>query len=133
MYLYGIELFKENLFYTFRFNKLAQKVFLNNLFSGYLSQFRFLWSYALNVYNVKLGHVSKLLCTLQDYIHPLEISLYLINEKDYIPWAAANTVLNYLDIVLSGSEVYNLFQVGWVCIEIVCWRTEANDFLKYYL
>lgn len=52
-----------------------------------------------------------LLFTLQNYFHPLTISHYLIKEKDYIPWAAANSALNYLDIVLSGSSVYPFYQV----------------------
>ncbi|CAH0407481.1 unnamed protein product [Chilo suppressalis] len=44
------------------------------------------------------------------YVHPLQIATYLRNELDYIPWAAANSAFNYLDVVLSGTNVYSLFQ-----------------------
>lgn len=47
----------------------------------------------------------------KNYVYAFEVSRYLVQEVDYIPWASANTALNYLDIVLSGSEVYDLFQV----------------------
>ncbi|KPJ03370.1 Aminopeptidase N [Papilio xuthus] len=45
-----------------------------------------------------------------NYVHAFEISRYLVQEADYIPWASANSALNYLDIVLSGSDVYDLFK-----------------------
>ncbi|CAH0605709.1 unnamed protein product [Chrysodeixis includens] len=45
-----------------------------------------------------------------NYQHAFEISRYLVKEKDYIPWGAANPAFTYLDGVLSGSNVYNLFQ-----------------------
>ncbi|XP_026755770.2 aminopeptidase N-like [Galleria mellonella] len=45
-----------------------------------------------------------------NYLYPFEISKYLVQEKDYIPWAAANAAFSYLDIVLSFTEVYNLYK-----------------------
>ncbi|CAH0725368.1 unnamed protein product, partial [Brenthis ino] len=45
-----------------------------------------------------------------EYVIAFEVSRYLINETDYIPWGAANAAFSYLDIVLSGSEAYRLFQ-----------------------
>ncbi|XP_013142058.1 PREDICTED: aminopeptidase N-like [Papilio polytes] len=45
-----------------------------------------------------------------NYVHAFEISRYLVQEADYIPWASANTALSYLDIVLSGSDVYDLYK-----------------------
>nr|ACF34999.1 Cry1Ab-RR resistance protein APN2 [Ostrinia furnacalis] len=45
-----------------------------------------------------------------NYNYALEISRYLVREEDYIPWAAANAAFAYLDVVLTGSEVYHLFQ-----------------------
>ncbi|CAH0725367.1 unnamed protein product, partial [Brenthis ino] len=45
-----------------------------------------------------------------EYDIAFEVSRYLINETDYIPWGAANAAFSYLDIVLSGSEAYRLFQ-----------------------
>ncbi|XP_050343242.1 aminopeptidase N-like [Nymphalis io] len=45
-----------------------------------------------------------------DYLHAFEVSRYLINETDYIAWGAANAAFSYLDIVLSGSDAYQLFQ-----------------------
>ncbi|KAG6458903.1 aminopeptidase N [Manduca sexta] len=44
------------------------------------------------------------------YKNAFEISRYLEMEKDYIPWAAANPAFNYLDIVLSGANSYNLYR-----------------------
>ncbi|KAJ0178635.1 hypothetical protein K1T71_005410 [Dendrolimus kikuchii] len=45
-----------------------------------------------------------------NYEHPFEISRYLVKETDYIPWAAANPAFNYLEMVLTGSPVYQLYQ-----------------------
>nr|ASU92546.1 aminopeptidase N [Achaea janata] len=45
-----------------------------------------------------------------NYRHPFEISRYLVNEQDYIPWAAVNPAFTYLDVVLSESPVYDEFR-----------------------
>ncbi|KAM3967320.1 aminopeptidase N [Aphomia sociella] len=45
-----------------------------------------------------------------NYLYPLEISRYLVQEKDYIPWAAANAAFNYLDVALSATSVYDLYK-----------------------
>ncbi|XP_064071371.1 aminopeptidase N-like [Vanessa tameamea] len=45
-----------------------------------------------------------------DYRYAFEVSRYLINETDYIAWGAANAAFSYLDIVLTGSKAYQLFQ-----------------------
>ncbi|KAJ8733116.1 hypothetical protein PYW08_001414 [Mythimna loreyi] len=44
------------------------------------------------------------------YEYAFRISSYLVKEKDYIPWGAANPAFTYLDTVLSSSSQYNLFQ-----------------------
>ncbi|KAL4705520.1 hypothetical protein ACJJTC_011462 [Scirpophaga incertulas] len=44
------------------------------------------------------------------YRYPMQIARYLVKEKDYIPWASANAAFNYLDAVLSGSDVYDLYK-----------------------
>ncbi|XP_060801844.1 aminopeptidase N [Amyelois transitella] len=45
------------------------------------------------------------------YDFAFEISQYLVQENDYIPWAAANAAFTYLDTALSGAPaVYRLFQ-----------------------
>ncbi|XP_041970230.1 aminopeptidase N-like [Aricia agestis] len=45
-----------------------------------------------------------------DYSIAFDVSRYLVNETDYIPWASASSAFNYLDVVLSGTSVYTLFQ-----------------------
>ncbi|CAK1599088.1 unnamed protein product [Parnassius mnemosyne] len=45
-----------------------------------------------------------------NYVHAFEISRYLVAETDYIAWASANSALSYLEVVLSGSEAYDLFR-----------------------
>ncbi|KAJ2952371.1 hypothetical protein O0L34_g4655 [Tuta absoluta] len=45
-----------------------------------------------------------------NYTLPFEISRYLVNEKDYVPWGSVNNAFNYLNVVLSGTSVYELFQ-----------------------
>ncbi|KAG7308130.1 DNA-(apurinic or apyrimidinic site) lyase [Plutella xylostella] len=45
-----------------------------------------------------------------DYSLAFDLSQYLVQERDYIPWAAANAAFNYLNSVLSGSSVHPLFQ-----------------------
>ncbi|XP_046963149.1 aminopeptidase N-like [Vanessa cardui] len=45
-----------------------------------------------------------------DYRYAFEVSRYLINETDYIAWGAADAAFSYLDVVLAGSEAYQLFQ-----------------------
>ncbi|XP_028036144.1 aminopeptidase N-like [Bombyx mandarina] len=67
-----------------------------------------------------------------NYNLPFEISRYLINEKDYIPWAAINPAFNYLDIVLTGSSVYNLFREYLLTLtaplyDEIGWEATANE------
>ncbi|XP_050667558.1 aminopeptidase N-like [Leptidea sinapis] len=45
-----------------------------------------------------------------NYEYAFEVSRYLTNESDYIAWGAANAAFNYLDVVLSSTPVYELFQ-----------------------
>ncbi|XP_063377434.1 aminopeptidase N-like [Cydia fagiglandana] len=45
-----------------------------------------------------------------DYRLAFELSLYLEEEKDYIPWGSVQRAWNYLDVVLSGSAAYDIFQ-----------------------
>ncbi|XP_052740598.1 aminopeptidase N-like [Bicyclus anynana] len=44
------------------------------------------------------------------YSNAFDVSRYLVNETDYIPWGSANSAFTYLDTVLSGSPAYNLFK-----------------------
>ncbi|KAI5638669.1 peptidase family m1 domain-containing protein [Phthorimaea operculella] len=45
-----------------------------------------------------------------NYTLPFEISRYLVKEKDYIPWGSVNNAFSYLSVVLSGTDVYELYQ-----------------------
>ncbi|XP_048007483.1 aminopeptidase N-like [Leguminivora glycinivorella] len=45
-----------------------------------------------------------------DYQLAFQLSLYLEDEKDYIPWGSVQPAWNYLDVVLSGSAAYEIFQ-----------------------
>ncbi|XP_045494019.1 aminopeptidase N-like [Colias croceus] len=45
-----------------------------------------------------------------NYQYAFEVSRYLVNETDYIAWGAADAAFSYLDVVLSGSDTYPLFQ-----------------------
>ncbi|CAK1546283.1 unnamed protein product [Leptosia nina] len=45
-----------------------------------------------------------------DYEFALDVSRYLVNESDYIPWGSANNAFAYLDVVLSGTDAYPHFQ-----------------------
>ena len=57
-----------------------------------------------------------------DYTIPLEISEYLVNEDDYIPWSSALTGLGSIGVVLRSKEGYPYYQVRWLSAgrEIVC-------------
>ncbi|XP_038223211.1 aminopeptidase N-like [Zerene cesonia] len=45
-----------------------------------------------------------------NYEYAFEVSRYLVNETDYIAWGAADAAFSYLDVVLSGTSTYSLFQ-----------------------
>lgn len=47
-----------------------------------------------------------------NYNIALNITHYLISERDYIPWRAAITALSYLDTILYSSPVYDEWQVS---------------------
>ena len=36
---------------------------------------------------------------------------YLQNEEEYIPWQTASSELSYIDMMLSETNIYGLFQV----------------------
>ncbi len=42
----------------------------------------------------------------------LDITLYLSNETDYVPWQAAINALGYLEDMLSKTGAFGSFQVG---------------------
>jgi len=44
------------------------------------------------------------------YESALSLTRYLASERDYLPWRAATTALNYLDIMLFSSSVYDEWQ-----------------------
>ena len=50
---------------------------------------------------------------------PLEIPLgmleYLKMEKNYVPWLEASRQINYLDVFLQETDVYDIFKVGLYC------------------
>ncbi|XP_072939565.1 aminopeptidase N-like [Epargyreus clarus] len=45
-----------------------------------------------------------------NYNFAFDISRYLRQEQDYIPWGSADAAYTYLDVVLSGTPAYQLFQ-----------------------
>nr|AAD31184.1 aminopeptidase N 2 [Lymantria dispar] len=45
-----------------------------------------------------------------NYEYAFNLSSYLVQEKDYIPWASVNPAFNYLAMVLSESEVFEEYQ-----------------------
>ena len=48
---------------------------------------------------------------LLKYEVALEVTSYLKNEKDYLPWAAALSGIEYLDEMLKGTTSYGHFKV----------------------
>lgn len=54
-----------------------------------------------------------------DYSIPLELSGYLVREKDYGPWLAAIKSFNFIDIMLSGlPDVRRAFKVLHTCYRL---------------
>ena len=57
---------------------------------------------------------------------PLEIPLkmleYLKKEKSYVPWEEASRQINYLDVFLQETDVYDKFKVTF-SKEQVFWET----------
>ena len=46
---------------------------------------------------------------------------YLQNEEEYIPWQTASSELSYIDMMLSETNIYGLFQVilQFFCLYII--------------
>lgn len=40
------------------------------------------------------------------------LTFYLEDEQDYVPWSVLNRVLGYVDLMLSRSQAYGLFSVS---------------------
>ncbi|XP_024878007.1 aminopeptidase N-like [Temnothorax curvispinosus] len=59
------------------------------------------------------------------YTTALNITSYLSNEIDYIPWYAAARALNYLDSVLLGGKNYTAYQI-YVASKTANFVKEAN-------
>ncbi|XP_071569030.1 aminopeptidase N-like [Temnothorax nylanderi] len=59
------------------------------------------------------------------YTTALNITSYLSNEVDYIPWYAAARALNYLDSVLLGGKNYTAYQI-YVANKTANFVEEAN-------
>ena len=57
---------------------------------------------------------------------PLEIPLrmleYLKAEESYIPWHEASSQINYLDVFLQETDVYDIYKVRQVSPERRCMR-----------
>ena len=45
------------------------------------------------------------------YINALELTKVLAVEREYVPWRAASTALDYLDVMLYGQTDYNDWKV----------------------
>ena len=45
------------------------------------------------------------------YSTPLSLALYLVNEKDYIPWVSATNGLGYIDLMFVRTSGYGDFKV----------------------
>ena len=50
---------------------------------------------------------------LTPYSHALEITRYLVNETDSVPWTAASEVFSYVDAMLIDYPGYNDWKVIW--------------------
>lgn len=51
---------------------------------------------------------------LLDYETALELTNYLENEVEYLPWASAFTALTYVDSMLWRTPFYDVFKVNLV-------------------
>lgn len=48
-----------------------------------------------------------------DYATALDVTAYLANETDYLPWKAALTAMGFLDNMLVKLQGYDKFRVIW--------------------
>ena len=46
-----------------------------------------------------------------DYSITFRLALYLVKERDYLPWKTALNALSYVDLMLKRTPVYEKFQV----------------------
>ena len=45
------------------------------------------------------------------YVNALNLTKVLVSEREYVPWRAASTALDYLDVMLYGQTDYNDWKV----------------------
>lgn len=101
---------------------------LNPLIAGYyrVNYEEALWNYIIDYLNSDMySHINKLnRAQLIDdsfnlarsgrlsYEIPLNLTKYLVRERDYLPFYSFFSALTFLNTELAGSEYYNRFQVG---------------------
>ena len=49
---------------------------------------------------------------LLPYVYPLDISQYLVNELDYIPWESSLRAFDYIDLMFVQSQGYASLKVN---------------------
>lgn len=68
-----------------------------------------------DVFNIALAN-------LIPYKWALDVSVYLEHERDYVPWRAVLTELDYIDIRLRGSSAFSswkVFHYSAYCFKII--------------
>lgn len=53
---------------------------------------------------------------LTSYDNPLDLTQYLVKERDYAPWKAASVSMDFIDVMLFGLTSYNEWKV--ICCKI---------------
>ena len=49
-----------------------------------------------------------------DYSVALNLTRYLSNEREYLPWKSASMALKFLDSMLGRTPIYGVFQVNLI-------------------
>ena len=71
---------------------------------------------------------------LLKYEIALEVTLYLKNEREYLPWAAALSGIEYIDEMLKGTTSYGDFKVilsdvDHYIVTFLCTIFDCNNYI----